>query len=701
MNFVRALLKQVEAGLIGLFFIQALRFLIGSLYSQFQSISLAAAYPPESLPADTLGLISPDSFVIELSLLGLFVALPILMVLFGRLRYSFIVAVALAAIGRVFVNLPNDAITSVIGAEMAVSGGLLYIALLSSQRAKLFPHFFILGLALDQIIRAAGNTLDPALFDPNFASIQIGLSIAVGIIAIVNIFMQSPEETERTREGTTVNLNHGILTLWGAVGLGGALFLQLSLLSMPNAVAARADADYTIFISFVLIATMLPLIPDIRRQARRFITPFDAGTRGWIWLIIVALLIVLGVRLGNIVIANAVIPIGGVTLVLAQFAISMVWWWFVRPKTEQERNVGGLWLVLTMFVFVVLIVADIFTYEYAFVRNFAPPLDSLNTIVPPLLRGFRGLGFGVILLAAFLTTLPMIQSTKRVPWRGGSLLESAFWVMVIAGATAGTLYLSQPPLVRGVQNVENLRIATYNIHSGYSEFFNYDLEGIAQTIELSGADVVLLQEVEAGRLTSFGVDQSLWLARRLGMDRRFYPTNEGLFGLAVLSRAPIVFDDGVLLPSIDQQTGLQRVQIQPDDGAVTLYNTSLGLLLTSDGLTTQEDNQRRQLNTILSVIAAHVENDYGGQLGRAVLGGTFHNTPSSPLMQVPSQYGFIDPFAGTNLQLSATLRRSNLPLARYDYLWLWSQTLEATGTNVIVTDASDHELAVVGVQISR
>ena len=55
-----------------------------------------------------------------------------------------------------------------------------------------------------------------------------------------------------------------------------------------------------------------------------------------------------------------------------------------------------------------------------------------------------------------------------------------------------------------------------------------DLEAVARTIQESGANVVLMQEVEAGRMTSFGVDQSLWLARRLGMDRRFYATNEGL-----------------------------------------------------------------------------------------------------------------------------------------------------------------------------
>ena len=38
------------------------------------------------------------------------------------------------------------------------------------------------------------------------------------------------------------------------------------------------------------------------------------------------------------------------------------------------------------------------------------------------------------------------------------------------------------------------------------------------------------------------------------MDRRFYPTNEGLQGLAVLSNVQIVYDDGTLLTSTGNQS---------------------------------------------------------------------------------------------------------------------------------------------------
>src|SRR5690606_17682316 len=218
----------------------------------------------------------------------------------------------------------------------------------------------------------------------------------------------------------------------------------------------------------------------------------------------------------------------------------------------------------------------------------------------PLLRGFRGIGLGVILLSILLASLPMIQATRRIPWRGGKLLQSALSLIFIVLVTALASFASRPPLVSGVTNVQTMRIGTYNIHSGYSEFYGLTLPRIANDIASSGVEVVMLQEVEVGRLTSYGVDQSLWLARRLGMDERFYATNEGIFGLAVLSKVPIAFSDGVLIPSIDIQTGLQRVQIQPNtniNSVITLYNTELGFLLQGEGLGDLEDNQQTQLRT--------------------------------------------------------------------------------------------------------
>jgi endonuclease/exonuclease/phosphatase family metal-dependent hydrolase len=348
-------------------------------------------------------------------------------------------------------------------------------------------------------------------------------------------------------------------------------------------------------------------------------------------------------------------------------------------------------------IFALLVVFDNFTYDYAYVRDFAPELRFLNNVIPPLLRGFRGMGLAVLLLSVFLGAIPIVQTTRRIPWVGkGSGFGTILSLVILVGFSVGAAYFARPPVISGVRGEDRIRVATYNIHSGYSEFFYYSLEDIARTIQQSGANVVLLQEIEAGRLTSFGVDQPLWLARRLGMDRRFFPTNEGLYGLAVLSDVEIVFDDSYYLTSTTNQTGLQRVQIRPDAGIVNVYNTWLGQLVLSEN-GTDDSEQQRQLSEIFAILATHYPN--GLLSGRTVFGGTFNNTPSSALIARMGQTGLIDPFAGRPIEVSATLQRSGRDRARFDYLWLGN--LGSIGALVLPNNISDHRLAVVEVALTR
>ncbi len=671
----------LEAALVGLFFISATRFLVGMIYSRIGGASIALGLDPASIPAGTPGIVDSATIVNEVSFLVYMLALPILALILGRIPWLTLVGVVLVSAGRALM-ITESGITPLTAAAMAFGGGLLYLAMLVRNRAQTLPYFFILGIGIDQIFRAVGNTYDPS-WTPAYANVQMILSIVAIIISLVGLVL-----SDRQRKGVTVSPDYGLMPFWGGVGLGGMLFLQLSLLATPNAIAGRADVDYTNFAPFITLATLLPLIPWVRRQATSFVGLFDRGTRGWSWMLLIALLIVFGTRLGGI-------P-AGAALVLAQFTVSLIWWWLVRPRAERERLFTGLWVIGGALVFMMLVAADNFTYEFAYVQNMAPELAFLDPIIPPLLRGFRGLGLGVLLLSVFFAALPMIQTQRRIPWASESRgLGTFFSLLVTAGLSIGVAIAVRPPLIAGVRDVESIRIGTYNIHGGFSEFYDYSLEEIARTIQRSGADVVLLQQVENGRLTSFGVSQPLWLARRLGMDTRFYPTTEGLHGLAVLSRVEIVFDDGVPLTSIGSDTGLQRVQIRPDQGVITLYNTRLEFLLeTGDGrsIAQQEQEQQRQLNEIFAILSSRHPD---GNLGRTVIGGTFNNIPASPLADQMRAAGFIDPFAGQPPELTATLWRTGYPRVQLDYLWVWRRSVLPVGANTIDTSASDHRMAVI------
>ncbi len=675
----QTLLQSIEAGLLGLFFVQGIRYLIGAYYSRIASASITRLLDEATLAsiAEIPGVVLPQVVNSEVMFLVYMLALPLLTLILGRFRVLLIVGVVLTAGGRTLM-VAGTQITPAMAAALTVGGGLFYIAMVLRHRPRAFPYLMILGIGVDQIIRAVGSTTDPTL-SPAFYNAQLGLAGAALLLSLINLSAQSGRG------------RNGLMTFWGGLSFGALLFLELALLALPNAIVGRAGIDdYATIAPAVVIATLLPIVPWVRGRARNFISLFDASVHGWAWLLMLALLLVLGTRVPGVAAA--------VALVVAQFVASMIWWWLVRPQSESEGNVTGLWVVMGTLIFGLLIIADIFTYEYGYVRGFVPELAALNNIVLPLLRGFRGLGFAVLLLAALLAALPMIQTQRRIPWQGGKLVPSIFTGLVVIGAGLGTAQAARPVVIFPVTGVDSIRVGTYNIHGGYSEFYNFDLEALAQTIEQSGANVVLLQEVETGRLTSFGVDQALWLARRLGMDRRFYPTNEGLQGLAVLSNVEIVFDDGELLASVGQQTGLQRVQVRADGNViVTIYNTWLGLLLESIGDRTieeQEQDQQQQLNDIIRIINQHHPNR---QLGRTVVGGTFNNIPDSPLVQRMVDLGFSDPFAGSPIERSATLSRLGLN-ARVDYLWLYPEI--ADGVGVMDTRASDHRMAFVNIRLS-
>ncbi len=677
----------LEAALTLTFFAQALRFAIGIYYSRISGAAVVSLIDPALLPRDVPGVIDPAVVSGEVTLLLLVLLLPLLALLFGRSPGLLLAALGLTVIGRTLLNLGG--VSQAVSAALTVGGGLLYIALLVRHRARALPLGMLLAFGADQVLRAAGDTLDPS-WSPDYVNIQIALSAAAVVIGLLALPRQLRHEAD-LREQEVVSPDRGALAFWGGVGLGGLLFLQLALLTLPNAIAGRAQTEYTTFVPLTLAATLLPIIPWVRAQARSFIALFDVNMRGWVWMLLIVLLIVLGTRLSGLV--------AGLALVLAQFLVSLLWWYLVRPLPTRGLNLTGLWVIIGVGSFGLLAAGDFFTYEYAFVRDFGGSLAFLDPIIPPLLRGFRGLGWGVLLLAAFFAALPMTQTLRRLPWQGGTRTAALAATLVVIAATVSAAFLARPRVIVGVQNVETIRIGTYNIHAGTNEFFYPDLEAIASTIRVSGADVALLQEVELGRLTSFGVDQALWLARRVGMDRRVFATNEGLQGLAVLSRVPITQDEGVLLTSVYQQTGAQRVQVEPAaDAPVTIYNTWLGVLTASESgaLEAQTQDQAQQFSELLAWVALH---NPGGILGRTVIGGTFHNVPDSPLAAQMRAAGFDDPFAGLPLELSATLWRTGVPRVRFDYLWL--RRLGRLSAGVLDTNASDHRMAVAEVSLGR
>ncbi|MBX3065492.1 MAG: hypothetical protein KF726_21130 [Anaerolineae bacterium] len=684
-QYRRDLFRVIEAVLIGLFFVQSARFLYTTLFAHFSSASLVSVTSNAAALSAEPGVISILDAQTELLAVGAALLLPLLSVIFSRLWFGPALVAIVAAVGRVFMTANGGTTLGVFGAALTVGAAVLYLACIAVRRPGMVPVMLIGGFAGDQLIRLYGYTMDFTWESTFLVEITIAallLFLAAVLAAIFDRLTPSAEP-------------RGEIAGWNAFALGGLLYLQFAVFGLPNTLSHRIGLEYHVIAPYLVIATMLPLIPEVRSFARQFLGMFDTQYRGWIWFLLICLLLVIGFRLSG--------TVAGVALVIGQFLLCLSWWWIIQPATGRF-NFTFIGVLFGIAIFLLLSGADFFTFEYAFVRGIQEPFGSL-------LRAFRGLGIAVIIFALLLGSLPAILARKRLPWKGGGMLPAtalAIIAVVMAGVFAYTMSLPTMGLgVASSTNVGQLRVATLNLHGGFSLYYGTNLSELATQIQTSGADVVLLQEVDAGRLINGSVDQAAWLARTLNMQLAYYPTNEGLQGLAILSKLPITRAEGALLTSRSKQTGVQYAQLRANDGSLLdVYNVQLSLLFVTSTLSVEEQaqDQEAQMSEILAYVDAN-----RSTAGRLVMGGTFNHEAGTKIYQVLGQRGFKDPFAGYPVERANTLRlldrQGSKTAVRVDFVWLYCPVegvpncVTPIGVNLVTVPYSSHNLAVVEVRL--
>jgi endonuclease/exonuclease/phosphatase family metal-dependent hydrolase len=131
-----------------------------------------------------------------------------------------------------------------------------------------------------------------------------------------------------------------------------------------------------------------------------------------------------------------------------------------------------------------------------------------------------------------------------------------------------------------------VRVLTYNIHSGVGMDGKLDLVRIAKVIVAAKPDLVALQSVDNNTTRAKGVDQAAALGKLTGMTAVFSPTIEldgGAYGNAVLTKLRVRSEETVTLKMIKEsdrrppeQRCLQVVEIgEPDKPELLFLCTSL------------------------------------------------------------------------------------------------------------------------------
>jgi hypothetical protein len=109
-------------------------------------------------------------------------------------------------------------------------------------------------LALDQVLRAVGQTFDLSL-QPIWLPAQILWAALIIGIALALAWM-----------GTVGDRQANLFGVRASLGLGGLLFLETSLLALPNGVARWSGAPYAVFAPLLFVLTLLPTLPRLRHE---------------------------------------------------------------------------------------------------------------------------------------------------------------------------------------------------------------------------------------------------------------------------------------------------------------------------------------------------------------------------------------------------------------------------------------------------
>lgn len=259
---------------------------------------------------------------------------------------------------------------------------------------------------------------------------------------------------------------------------------------------------------------------------------------------------------------------------------------------------------------------------------------------------------------------------------------------------------STAPRSASDRTADTVRVLVFNIHAGKDAGGADNLERVADVIRGTRADLVLLQEVDRRTRRSGGVDQLAVLERRTGLHGAFGKTLDyqgGGYGIAVLSRWPIVRDTLIRLPvdpvqeragGSHEPRGALRIRVEAPSGPLEVVNTHLDA--------SAEDTFRRQEIEAVLGLAERLR-EAGARAGgaRVLVGGDLNAEPGSATVRRLTDAGWVDAWRDCGEGDGRTYPAAE-PTKRIDYLFL-APGGSCSDAEVLSTAASDHRPLLVTV----
>jgi len=233
-----------------------------------------------------------------------------------------------------------------------------------------------------------------------------------------------------------------------------------------------------------------------------------------------------------------------------------------RPTPRLLAGAFGLGSLLLLL----LIFAHVFTTVYDYIPVAGPLFRDRFWLVGPL----PAFALSVALLA--VRNGREEETVAGRPWRWALPL-----VAVLLGATALLGEALRSPALPATAAGPTLRVLTYNIQQGYDASGERDYDAQLAVLREADADVIGLQESDAARIANGNDDLVRYYAEALDYYSYYGPSPVvGTFGIALLSRTPLIDPQTFYMYSEGEQTATIVAGVETESGRCQIYVTHLG-----------------------------------------------------------------------------------------------------------------------------
>jgi endonuclease/exonuclease/phosphatase family metal-dependent hydrolase len=228
------------------------------------------------------------------------------------------------------------------------------------------------------------------------------------------------------------------------------------------------------------------------------------------------------------------------------------------------RDLGGGFFFGSLFL-LIMIFAHVFTTVYDYIPVVGPFFRDKFWIV------YLTVGVVMVIPLLFAGERAFTFSSPRPP------VEFATIITIIGASAVVGVFLTMAKPFPPANQDKSLKVLTYNIQQGYSDYGQKNFDGQLALIKENDADLIGLQESDNNRIAGGNADIVRFFADELHMYSYYGPKPvTGTFGIALLSKYPIENPKTFFMYSQGEQTATIHARITVENTTYNVFVTHLG-----------------------------------------------------------------------------------------------------------------------------